>query len=58
MVLLKFSDGVYFDAAGPLRIESRRDGLYVVGDGMVIPIDNRLVGQELIAIMEAEKTKE
>ena len=36
--MLKFSDGMTFDTGGPPRIETRPDGLYVVGAGMVIPV--------------------
>jgi len=29
---MKFSDGMEFDLSGPMRIEERSDGLYVVGN--------------------------
>jgi hypothetical protein len=45
---LRFSDGVQFDTSGDLRIESRSDGLYVVGAGMLIPIDSRDEGETII----------
>ncbi len=38
---IKFSDGVEFDLQGPYRIETRFDGLYVVGHGMLCPVENR-----------------
>lgn len=38
MATLKFSDGMEFDTSGPLRKEMRSDGLYVVGNGMLIPV--------------------
>ena len=47
--MLKFSDGVSFNTDGPLRITSRKDGLYVVGQGMLIPVDSLAEGEELIA---------
>lgn len=46
--MLKFNDGVQFDPQGPLRIESRHDGLYVVGNGMVIPVASMEDGQKTI----------
>jgi len=47
--MLRFSDGVTFDTSGPLRIESRHDGLYVVGQGMLIPIESREEGRAIIS---------
>lgn len=46
---LRFSDGVEFDPQGELRIETRHDGLYVVGEGMVCAVETREEGEELIA---------
>ncbi len=45
---LRFNDGVEFDRSGELRIEERRDGLYVVGEGMVCAVKTRREGEELI----------
>ncbi len=36
--MLKFSDGEEFDTSGPLRMEERSDGWYVIGNGMLIPV--------------------
>jgi hypothetical protein len=36
---MQFSDGMKFDTAGPIHMEEREDGLYVVGGGMLIPVD-------------------
>jgi hypothetical protein len=49
--MLKFSDGMEFDLEGPPRIEKRKDGLYVVGMGLLIPVDNREEGKATIAEM-------
>jgi len=46
--VLKFDDGEKIETQGELRITSRKDGLYVVGKGMCIPIDSREEGNELI----------
>lgn len=40
MSKLRFSDGMEFDTSGPLRKERRSDGLYIVGQGMLIPVSN------------------
>lgn len=37
---IEFSDGMKFDTSGELRMERRSDGLYVVGKGMLIPVDS------------------
>jgi hypothetical protein len=45
---LKFSDGEEFDTSGPLRPEKRFDGWYVIGNGMLIPVDSREEALEYI----------
>lgn len=45
---IKFSDGVEFDMQGSYRIETRFDGLYVVGHGMLCPVETLEEGEELI----------
>ena len=55
--MLRFSDGEDFDTGGELRIEARRDGLYVLGGGMMIPVDSRQEGEELIRDLTAKKSK-
>ena len=46
---IKFSDGVAFDLQGPYRIETRGDGLYVVGHGMLCAVRDRAEGEAIIA---------
>lgn len=55
MSKLTFTDGVSFDTAGQLRIERRRDGLYVVGEGTLCPIRTRQEGVELIDSMQKRR---
>lgn len=55
--MLRFSDGEEFDTGGELRIEARRDGLYVLGGGMMIPVESREEGQQLIRELTAKKSK-
>lgn len=43
-----FTDGVTFDTDGPYRVESRHDGYYVVGGGMLCPVDSYELGYEMI----------
>jgi hypothetical protein len=42
MPTLRFNPGVTFDTDAPLRIERRFDGYYVVGNGMLVPVGDRL----------------
>ena len=55
--MLRFSDGEEFDTGGELRIEARQDGLYVLGGGVMIPVDSREEGQAIIREMTAKKPK-
>jgi hypothetical protein len=45
---MEFSDGMKFDTSGPLRIEQRSDGLYVVGKGMLCAVNTREEGEKMI----------
>lgn len=49
MSKLKFSDGMEFDLSGPLRVELRSDGYYVVGQGMLMAVNTKEQGEEYIA---------
>jgi len=49
MSILKFSDGETFDLSGPLRVELRSDGYYVLGQGMMMAVDTLEQGQKIIA---------
>ena len=40
MSILKFTDGEVFDTSGELRKEERYDGWYILGLGMLIPMDS------------------
>ena len=46
--MLRFSDGMGFDTSGPLRKTRRSDGLYVVGEGMLIPVNSVEEANEII----------
>ena len=48
MSMLKFSDGMEFDLSGPLRVELRSDGWYVLGQNMMMAVDTFEEGQEYI----------
>ena len=46
-----FTDGMEFDTSGAPRLVRKSDGYYVVGDGMLCPVDSAQEGQELIQQM-------
>lgn len=51
---LRFSDGMEFDLCGDLRVVHRRDGWYVVGRGMLIPVADCEEGDRTVAQMTNE----
>ena len=55
---LTFSDGMTFNTSGPLRLAHRQDGWYVVGEGMLIPVESQEEGERFIAILQKKENKE
>jgi len=53
--MLRFNDGVNIDTSGPLRTLRLKDGYYVVGQGMCIPVANREEAKKVIAEMETQR---
>ena len=51
MSILKFSDGEQFDTSGPIRKELRKDGWYVIGGGMLLPVADEEEADRLIKKM-------
>ena len=49
---LKFSDGEEFDLSGPLRLEKRYDGWYVLGNNKMIPVRDENHGLEIIKSLQ------
>ena len=49
---MRFSDGMKFDTSGPLRLTRRSDGWYVIGEGMLMPVDSPEEGREIIKEMQ------
>ena len=50
--MLRFSDGVNIDTSGELRILKLKDGYYVVGEGMCIPVAVKEEAREVIKEMK------
>ena len=54
MSMLKFNDGETFDLSGPLRVELRKDGWYVIGENMLIPVTSQSDGRNLISQLKVK----
>lgn len=55
MANLRFTDGMSFNTSGPLRLVAKSDGLYVVGEGMLVPVQDALEGRQLIENINKSK---
>lgn len=49
--MLKFTDGEKFDTSGRPRIEKRYDGLYVLGNGFMVPVNDFKDGLKSLGII-------
>ena len=54
MSKLKFSDGEEFDLSGPLRVEERSDGWYVLGENRMMAVVSQSEGLKLIETLKQE----
>jgi len=54
---MRFSDGMEFDLSGEPRIVRKSDGLYVVGNGMLLPVNSYEEGEEEIAALKETREK-
>lgn len=57
MSKLKFSDGIEIDTSGELRPLHLPDGWYVVGEGLLYPVDDIKEANEIIEDMKMLKGK-
>lgn len=57
MSKLNFNDGMTISTDGVLRVIKKRDGYYVVGEGMCFPVDDRLEGNEIIKEIKELKNR-
>jgi len=55
---ITFSDGMTFDTVGALHLTRRRDGWYVCGNGILIPVRDVKEGREIIKDMKDTMIKE
>ena len=58
MSTLRFSDGMTINTEGRLRVIRKRDGYYVVGQGMCCPVDTYKEGMEWIKELSIDLTKD
>jgi hypothetical protein len=54
--LMQFNDGTKFELSGDLRIVRHPDGLHIIGDGILFPINSVAEGRELIAAVRERRT--
>jgi len=55
--MIEFSDGIKIRTDGELRMLCLKDGMYVVGQGMLIPVSTWDEGQKTIKEMNAKKVR-
>jgi hypothetical protein len=55
MTKIRFTDGVGFETSGPLSVEERADGWYVVGEGRLIPVKSEEEAERLIKRLQPDK---
>ena len=60
MSKLTFTDGESFDLSGPLRLEERYDGWYVLGNNRMVPVSSqdegiRLIDEEIAKVIQIIK---
>lgn len=48
MTVLRFSDGMTIDTSGEFRVIHKKDGYYVVGQGMLCPAASQLEGERIL----------
>src|SRR5262245_44866350 len=57
MSKLRFTDGVEVDTSGPLGIMRLHDGLYVRGEGFLIPVATEAEAEDVIAEIKAGRIR-
>ena len=55
MSVLRFSDGMTINTDGKLRVIRKKDGYYVVGEGMCMPVESREEGNEIVEQLNEKK---
>ena len=51
---IKFTDGMEIQTDGEYRVTHKSDGLYVVGHGMCIPVDDAEEAEELLENLKSK----
>ena len=52
---MTFSDGMEFELHARLHVERRSDGLYVAGEGWLIPVESEEEAASIIADLRASE---
>ncbi len=56
--MLRFNDGMTFNTGGPYRVVYKSDGWYLVGHGMLLPVDSAEEGYEIMVGLVKDDTGE
>jgi hypothetical protein len=54
MSSITFTDGIKIHTDGEYRVTHKSDGLYVVGNGMCIPVDDSEEAKELLETLKSK----
>lgn len=54
MSILKFTDGVEIDTSGELRAMELKDGWYVTGQGLLLPVKDEAEAQKIISDLKGK----
>lgn len=57
VMMLRFSDGMTINTDGEYRSTRKSDGLYVVGHGVSIPVEDREEARVLIEDLERTRSR-
>ena len=55
---LVFSDGVEIETSGEYEIKELKDGWYIIGKGLLIPVDTEEEGKRILRDIVLKKTEE
>lgn len=55
MSILRFSDGEEFDTSVELQLMKRKDGWYVIGEGLLIPVVDIDKGRAMLKQIKEER---
>ena len=55
--ILRFDDGVNIDTSGELRKKELKDGWYIVGEGLLIPVKDEAEADQMLRDLIEDKNR-